>query len=676
MRADLHNNTGTAQVVQLVGSISHGDTDITFTRTARIAPRATVHMAVAPARVPGLRIRHPAVWWPYQMGAQPLYHLALEAQVAGVASDAFAEDFGIRTVTSRLTPVVPGTYGRSGYRQFAINGRPFVVRGGGWSQDLFLRYSSANVADQLAYVRDLGLNAIRFEGNLPPDDMFQQLDRAGILALPGWQCCNRWEQGSDRWSSQIVANARNQAAHVAALLRDHPSVLAFYQGSDDDPDPAKEALYLAAFRHADWRLPQIASAEYRSSRKLGPSGSKEGPYNWAPPAYWWDSGREMDVGGSFTNAGGAFGFDTEASAGITMPTRDSLDRFLTARDERGLWDVRSVGGTHSGPDIFHASPYSDYTAIGRLGQYNTALWHRYGHWSGLASYEREAQAAGYEVARAQFEAYIGHAHDRANPSTGLIYWQLNKAWPSVQWQLYGYDFDQAGVYFGAKKANESVHIMYAYSDGSIRVSNLTNTPQVGLHARVEFRRIDGGRASRAHGGGAPAAGSGRPDGAPACDPPGHVLDVLPGADAHATRRGREPQRVLALDDARPHRLVGDARQRDRRCRAPGRLRGSHGPATARARLRARRGDDDARWRGRRDRCADPRRRTFRRPCVPPACRCQARPAPRRGAPDPLERQRSDDLARRGTDVDRSLPGRGPAERSARRDRRRLERRTP
>ena len=91
-----------------------------------------------------------------------------------------------------------------------------MVRGGGWSQDLFLRYSSANIADQLAYVRDLGLNAIRFEGNLPPDDMFQQLDRAGILALPGWQCCNRWEQSSTGWSSQIVANARNQAAHVAA----------------------------------------------------------------------------------------------------------------------------------------------------------------------------------------------------------------------------------------------------------------------------------------------------------------------------------------------------------------------------------------------------------------------------------------------------------------------------
>jgi Exo-beta-D-glucosaminidase Ig-fold domain/Glycosyl hydrolases family 2 len=493
VKAELRNNTAVAQQARLVGTISHGDTDIAFDRSVQVPANATVRLVLAPARIPQLRIRHPALWWPYQMGAQPLYHLALEAQVADVASDSFSEDFGIRTVTSGLTPVVPGTYGASGYRQFSINGRPFVVRGGGWSQDMFLSYAPGNVGDQLAYVKNLGLNAIRFEGNLPPDDMFQQLDRAGILALPGWQCCARWEQPSDEWSAALRANARNQAAHVAAMLRDHPSVIAFYQGSDDPPDATKEALYLAAFRRADWQVPQIASAEYKSSRRLGPSGSKEGPYNWAPPAYWWDSGREMDVGGSFTNAGGAFGFDTEASAGITMPTRDSLDRFLTPRDERQLWDVRSVAGTGSGPDIFHSSPYHGYTAIGRLGQYNTALWNRYGHWSGLASYEREAQAAGYEVARAQFEAYIGQAHDRANPSTGLIYWQLDKAWPSVQWQLYGYDLDQAGVYFGAKKANEPVHILYAYSDRSIRVSNLTNAPQAGLRAHVAFRPIDGGR---------------------------------------------------------------------------------------------------------------------------------------------------------------------------------------
>src|SRR5262249_46373814 len=162
---------------------------------------------------PALHLEHPAVWWPRQLGGQPLYHLAVAASAGGAASDRAAEDFGIRTVTSRLTPVVPGrTYGPDGYRQFAVNGRPLVIPGGGWSQELFLRYSHQNAADQLAYIGNLGLNAIRFEGNLPPEDLFTQLDRAGILAMPGWQCCDKWEQDSGRWSDATRANAANQAS--------------------------------------------------------------------------------------------------------------------------------------------------------------------------------------------------------------------------------------------------------------------------------------------------------------------------------------------------------------------------------------------------------------------------------------------------------------------------------
>ena len=29
----------------------------------------------------------------------------------------------------------------------------------------------------------------------------------------------------------------------------------------------------------------MASAEYKSTATLGPSGMKEGPYNWFPPSY-------------------------------------------------------------------------------------------------------------------------------------------------------------------------------------------------------------------------------------------------------------------------------------------------------------------------------------------------------------------------------------------------------
>jgi len=485
VKVDLRNNTGVDQTADLFGAITRPGTLLPSHRRVTIPANTTQVVSL-----PTSRLQHPEVWWPYQLGAQPMYHMNVLARSGWEITGRQSEDFAVRTVTSALTPVVAGkTLAPQGYRQFAVNGVPFVVRGGGWSQDMFLRYSAQNTHDQLGYIRNMGLNAIRFEGNFPPDDMFQQMDRMGILAMPGWQCCDKWEHPD--WDDVIRASAANQAANVAAWLRDHPSVFAFFQGSDNEPDPGKEAIFLAGFRAADWSVPQIASAEYKASAQLGQAGAKEGPYNFAPPSYWWNSGPLMNKGDDYTNAGGAFGFNTESSSGSTIPTRDSLDRFLTPAEQEDLWDTSSTNGRTSGPDIFHTSRFNPYTAVGRLGKYNTALWNRYGHWTDMASYQRIAQAGGYEVTRAQFEAYLGHSKDPANPSTGLIYWQMNKAWPSLQWELYGYDFDQPGVYFGAQQANEPVHIMYAYDDGSVKVANLTGRTETGLRATAEVIDVNG-----------------------------------------------------------------------------------------------------------------------------------------------------------------------------------------
>ncbi|WP_163509191.1 glycosyl hydrolase 2 galactose-binding domain-containing protein [Fodinicola acaciae] len=494
VKTNLRNNADTAQTATFAGTISRPGTRIPFAKKVTVPAGKTVTVTVTKADAPGLHIVRPAVWWPYQMGDQPLYHLDSNAFANGERADGYSTDFGIRTVTSYLTKVVPGkTHGPYGYRQFVINGVPFVIRGGGWSPDMFLRYSAQNIADQISYIKNLGLNTLRFEGNFTPDDMLRQMDRAGLLAMEGWQCCDRWEDPSKTWPAELKANAANQAFHVAQMLRDHPSVFTFYHGSDNEPDADKEAIYLTAFTAADWQTPQIASAEYKSSAKLGPSGSKEGPYNYVPPNYWWANGTQTKPtdDDTFTNAGSAYGLDTESSAGNTIPTTNSLNRFLSSADQDKIWDLSSTNGGGSGPDIFHVYKYNNYTKTGRLGQYNTPLWNRYGKWSDLASYQRIAQVGEYEIARAQFEAYLGNSKDEANPSTGLIYWMMNKAWPSLQWNIYGYDFDQSGVYFGTKKAGEPVHVMYGYDDGSIRVANLTNDRQSGLTATAKFIDING-----------------------------------------------------------------------------------------------------------------------------------------------------------------------------------------
>jgi len=71
-----------------------------------------------------------------------------------------------------------------------------------------------------------------------------------------------------------------------------------------------------------------------------------------------------------------------------------------------------------------------------------------------------------------FEAF-GRNKYRA---TGVIQWMLNNSWPGLIWHLYDHYLLPGGGYFGAKKACEPLHPMYAYDDGSVWVINSTYQP--------------------------------------------------------------------------------------------------------------------------------------------------------------------------------------------------------
>jgi beta-galactosidase/beta-glucuronidase len=230
-----------------------------------------------------LRLRHPRVWWPYRMGAQPLYELTMAAHSANGSVDSASDTFAIRTISTRL--VGPSPLAPHGSRQFLVNGRPFVFRGGGWSEDLFLRYSRANSARQIAMIKSLGLNGIRTEGKQMPANFYEQMDRAGILIDAGYQCCDAWQlQDSKLTSAHDFHILALSARTIGENLRNHPSVMNF-SWSDDPPTPRQERVSVRAFRAAGFQEPLIASAEYAGAPGLGPSGEKEGPYDWVPPSY-------------------------------------------------------------------------------------------------------------------------------------------------------------------------------------------------------------------------------------------------------------------------------------------------------------------------------------------------------------------------------------------------------
>ena len=496
VHADVTNNTTRPQdgvVTAWVVPPGGGGQPVSVSKKVEVAAGASETITFLPKKYRVLQINHPQLWWPYQMGGQPLYTLTASVSDGGVVSDAAqAVTFGIRSVTTYLT--APSASEPDGARVFEINGVPFDYRAGGWSENLFLHYSSSDLANQITLIKSMGLDGIRTEGKEMPQDFYNQMDAAGILVDAGFQCCDKWAPSSSGKgvSSQEYHVMYESSLTIGEQLRDHPSVINF-SWSDNNPIPEQEVASTEGFSQSGFQDPNISSAEYNVSGILGPSGEKEGPYDWVPPDYWYDtthaSNNGNDDDSTLTNVGGSWGFDSEEGSGDTVPTIDSIDRFMSPTDQASLWQSPDAHQYHTNYESTTGA-HSGYS-FGTLDNLDTAIKARYGAWSSLPQFVQEAQVQNYEDTRAQFESFIDHWNNSPTPSTGTVYWQLNKGWPTLLWDLYNSDYDEAGSYFGAKKANETLHVIYAYDTGGVAVDNLSGVKQTGLSVESKVYGING-----------------------------------------------------------------------------------------------------------------------------------------------------------------------------------------
>jgi exo-1,4-beta-D-glucosaminidase len=427
---------------------------VQFSQAVELGPRETRVVRFTPEAFAQLRVANPRLWWPAELGAPNLSQLDLEFAVGAVISDRRRTTFGIREITSELTD--------KGARLFKINGRPLLIRGGGWAPDMLLRATPERQEAEMRYVRDMGLNTIRLEGKLEDESFFELADRYGILVLAGWCCCDQWEQWT-KWKPENRAIALASQHDQICRLRAHPSVLAWMNGSDNPPPADIERAYVDVLKTLDWPNPYVSSATARKTEVTGASGVKmEGPYDWVPPSYWL-----LDA-----SHGGAQGFATEISPGAAVPPVESLRRMLPADH---LWPIDDVWNFHAGGGQFRT-----------IQTFTTALEARYGKASGLEDYATKAQLMTYEGQRAMFEGYTRNRYT----STGVIQWMLNNAWPSLIWHLYDYYLQPGGGYFGTKKACEPVHVQYSYDDRSVVVVNGTDRRIVGARVSARLLNLD------------------------------------------------------------------------------------------------------------------------------------------------------------------------------------------
>ncbi|WP_100314324.1 glycoside hydrolase family 2 protein [Thermoflavifilum aggregans] len=444
--------------------------DASFIRLSReieLQPHEQKEITFTPDAYPALHILHPHLWWTHDWGRPQLYSLHAEVrnEPAAALSDSLGLRFGIRSISAYRTP--------QGYWGYRLNGKPILIKGGGWTDPMLLDATPEYEEAQINYAVHLGLNAIRMEGFWGHDQHIYDLcDEKGILIMAGFSCQWEWKNlmhsPDDQYSAIITPEQNDVAADSwhdqIVWLRNHPSIFLWLYGSDKWPRPSLEQRYLDVLEQYDTTRPYTCSAADHTSVLTGFSGMKmRGPYDYVPPDYWY-----VD-----TLHGGAFGFNTETSPGPEIPVLSSLQRMIPADS---LWPIGSAWLYHSARGQFYNLTYYNQAMAGRLGEPVD-----------LQDYVRKAQFLNYEGERAMFEAFEANRFR----ATGIIQWMYNASWPKLWWQLFDYYLMPTGAFYGVRKACEPIHIAYNYGRKDVDLINNTLHAVSQLHAEAKIVDING-----------------------------------------------------------------------------------------------------------------------------------------------------------------------------------------
>lgn len=398
-----------------------------------------------------LHVDNPRLWWCYTMGKPEMYGLSLTFETGGQLSDSKDVRFGIREVGSYIT--------NEGYRAFTLNGKRVLLLGAGWTDDIFLRDNADTYNRQLELVKQMNLNTVRLEGFWGTSQALYDLcDEKGILLLAGWSCFWEWDAYLNKYcddlyggilSEQEVSLIAKEYDDQLRYLRNHPSIIAWFVGSDKIPVSSLEMHYQWAQRNIDDR-PYIISAKQLESELSGTSGTKmAGPYDYVAPSYWY----------SQTAPGGAFGFNTETGIDAQLPVKESLQQMLGGK----LWPLNEVWDYHC---------TSSTSAFNSMDILKETVASRYGEATDINDFLRKANMVNYDGTRAMFEAF----RYNGPRATGLIQWMLNSARPSLYWQLYDYYLRPNAAFYSVRKACQPVQSLYNYLTREVKAVNSTLQP--------------------------------------------------------------------------------------------------------------------------------------------------------------------------------------------------------
>lgn len=478
---------------------------VTVEKAYTLAANAETTLTFAPEEFSKLNIKNPKLWWPNGYGAPALYNLELETSVNGVSSDIKKSRFGIRELSYELmvnspskgnhriayTPVDAESNGKPVFNYekvmlvgnpksnqtiptiqegideskvfeqlsnedpvghffvFRVNGKRIFIKGGTSGMDeMMKRVSREKMEPYFQLHKDANFNLIRNWTGENTEELFYELaDEYGLLV---WN--DFWITTDDTIDPNDHALFMKNATDVVRRFRMHPSIAIWCPRNEGYAPEGLEPQLNEMIAKEDPTRHYHGNSRFLNSVNSGPYG------------FFKDQSRY------YTQV--ANGFNTEFGA-QAIPTANTIRKFIAPEDQ---WPINDVWAYH---DLHHTTHFfQDFMAA----------VNSYGEAKGMEEFSKKAQLVTYDTWRAMIESWNSKMWDN---TTGLILWMSHPAWPSMTWQTYTYDYETPGSYFGAKKAQEALHIQMNLPDNKVIILNNTREDKKGLTATVTYYHIDG-----------------------------------------------------------------------------------------------------------------------------------------------------------------------------------------
>ncbi|MEW4370153.1 glycoside hydrolase family 2 protein [Paenibacillus kandeliae] len=287
-----------------------GQVDVSFTLTGQVQPGDVVHGVIRPEQGDGqavlftwepqagewssddepvhlqLNIPQPQLWWPLDMGEQPLYRIRLayqygerEQAATDVNGDVVETTFGIRHIG--MLPSPQGTQEELYDWTFAVNGVPVFAKGTGWcTLDALMDFGREHYEHFLQLAADQHVNMMRaWGGGMPEtDDFYDLCDRLGIMILQEWPTC--WGSHANQPYDALEETVQRNTLR----LRNHPSLVMWGGGNETSSELDHESMNMMG----RYSVELDGTRPFHRTDPLGGSTHDHIVWNGWTPAYSFD----------------------------------------------------------------------------------------------------------------------------------------------------------------------------------------------------------------------------------------------------------------------------------------------------------------------------------------------------------------------------------------------------